>query len=201
MHEVREDTIELDEQPVFLLRAGESGDDDAPALYVHGVPTSADDWRPFLELGGGLAVDLPGFGRSGKRGDLDFTLRGYARWLPRLLDVLGIERVRLCVHDWGAAALAWAADHPERVERLVVVNALPLLPGYRWHRIARALRAPGLGEMAVGLAVAPVLRRVVRTGIVGECAPRGWLDDIAARFDQGTQRAVLRLYRMSAADW
>ncbi len=77
--EVQPHTIELDDQPVFFLRAG---DDDVPVLYLHGVPTSADDWLPFLREGGGIAVDLPGFGRTGKRGDGDFTVDGWARWLP-----------------------------------------------------------------------------------------------------------------------
>ena len=45
MNEVQSHTIELDDQPVFFLRAG---DDDVPVLYLHGVPTSADDWLPFL---------------------------------------------------------------------------------------------------------------------------------------------------------
>ena len=81
MTPVQADTIQLDEQPVHVLRAG---DDAVPVLYLHGVPTSADDWLPFLERGGGIAVDLPGFGRSGKRGDLDFTVEGWARWVPRV---------------------------------------------------------------------------------------------------------------------
>ena len=58
--------------------------------------------------GGGIAVDLPGFGRTGKRGDGDFTADGWARWLPRFLDAVGVDRVRICAHDWGAAGLLWA---------------------------------------------------------------------------------------------
>ena len=51
--------------------------------------------------------------------------------------------MRLVVHDWGVVGLLWAMRHPERVERLVVMNAVPFLPGYRWHRTARIWRTRG----------------------------------------------------------
>ena len=135
--EVSENTGEIDELPVFWRSAPADG---TPALYLHGVPTNSDDWLPFLALGGGLAPDLPGFGRSGKPGNFDFTIEGYADFLEAYLDLVGVERVRLVVHDWGVVGLAFAQRHPERVERLVVVNAVPLLPGYEWHRAAQIWR-------------------------------------------------------------
>jgi pimeloyl-ACP methyl ester carboxylesterase len=191
--EVPSHTIELDEQPVFFLRAG---DDDVPVLYLHGVPTSADDWLPFLREGGGIAVDLPGFGRSGKRGDGDFTVEGWVRWLPRFLDAIGVDRVRLCMHDWGAAGLLWAARERERVARVAVLNGAPLAGGLDLPRHARALALPGVGEVGVGLATPWVLRRRLRRGIAEDAWPQQtWFDDIGTRFDQGTQRAVLRLFR------
>src|SRR4051794_10587318 len=144
---VTEETIELDDQPVFLRRAG---DDEVPILYLHGIPTSSFDWLAPLALGGGIAVDLPGFGRSGKRGDLDYSLDGHVAFVERLLERLEIERVRLCGHDWGAAVgLRWAMSQPERVERLVVVDGVPLLAGFRWRGPARLVRMPLVGPGAV----------------------------------------------------
>ena len=58
--------------------------------------------------------------------------------------------MRLVVHDWGVVGLLWAMRNPERVERLVVINAVPFLPGYRWHRAARDLAHEGLGEVLMG---------------------------------------------------
>src|SRR5204862_101881 len=83
-----------------------------PVLYVHGVPTSSDDWIPFPERTGGVAPDLPGFGRSGKRGDLDYTMEGYERFLEAFLELVELDRVRLVVHDWGAVGLLWAMRFP-----------------------------------------------------------------------------------------
>jgi pimeloyl-ACP methyl ester carboxylesterase len=190
--DVAEHTAALDGQPVFWRSAGE---DAVPALYVHGVPTSSDDWLPFLARTGGLAPDLPGFGRSGKGGHLDYSLDGIARFVERFLDeVVGVERVKLIVHDWGAAALAFAQRHPERIERLVVINAVPLLPGYRWHPVARLWRRPLVGELAMGFTVGPTLARGLRPAFAGP-VPKDFVRGAMRHFDQGTQRAILRLYR------
>jgi pimeloyl-ACP methyl ester carboxylesterase len=193
--DVAEHTAELDGQPVFWRSAPSSPVERAPVLYVHGVPTSSDDWLPFLARTGGLAPDLPGFGRSGKGGQNDYSLEGVARFLERFLDeVVGVELVRLVVHDWGAAALAFAQRRPERVERLVIVNAVPLLPGYRWHRVARIWRTPLLGELAMGLTSRRTLERALQPAFAGPVPP-GFAAAAMRHFDQGTQRAILRLYR------
>lgn len=192
MPSLTEETLELDEQPVFVRRGA-----DAPIVYLHGVPTSSRDWVDPLAASGGLALDLPGFGRSGKRGDLDYSLAGHVRFLARALDLLELERVRLCMHDWGAAVgLAWAGENPERVERLVVANGIPLLRGFEWRGPARAVRAPLLGPLAVGLATRRVLRRLSRrASATPGPLPEEYVADWAACFDLGTERATLRLLR------
>ncbi len=196
--EVSENSGEIDELPVFWRSAPASG---TPALYLHGVPTNSDDWVPFLALGGGLAPDLPGFGRSGKPGNFDYTIEGYANFLEAYLDLVGVERVRLAVHDWGAVGLAFAQRHPERVERLVLVNAVPLLPGYEWHRAARIWRRPLLGELAMGATTRWALRRASReANVTPGPMPDAWQRSVWDHFDQGTQRAILRLYRSADPD-
>ena len=75
--EVEEHTDTFEDQPLFWREAEATG---TPTLYVHGVPTSSDDWVEFLALTGGVAPDLPGFGRSGKRADLDYSFRGLGAW-------------------------------------------------------------------------------------------------------------------------
>ncbi|MGI8729086.1 MAG: alpha/beta fold hydrolase [Solirubrobacteraceae bacterium] len=199
MTTVREETIELDDQPVHMRRAG---DDDEPILYLHGLPTSSYDWIPLLEAGGGIAVDLPGFGLSGKRGDGDYTLSGHAGFVQRLLDELEIERVRLCLHDWGAAVgLRWATDHPSRVRRLVVINGVPLLHGFRWRGWQRCVRAPVIGPVAVGLGTKRIVRRLSRGASAGPGPmPDAFVANIAEHFDLGTERALLQLLRSASPE-
>ena len=205
MPEVSDHADELDGQPVFW-RAATSAREDASAggasaavpLYLHGVPSSSDEWLEFLRRGGGLAPDLPGFGRSGKAGYLRYTIDEYDRFIERFLMLVGVERVRLVVHDWGAVGLAFAQRLPERVERLVIINAVPFLAGYRWHRTARIWRTLGLGELAMGATNRFTLRRASReSNVAPGPMPEAWLDSTLAHFDQGTQRAILRLYRSS----
>lgn len=197
--DVAEHTGQLDGQPVFWRAAGWAGADSAgraPVLYVHGVPTSSDDWLPFLPRTGGLAPDLLGFGRSGKGGQNDYSLAGIAHFIERFLDELvEVERVRLVVHDWGSAALAFAQRHPERIERLVILNAVPLLPGYRWHRVARLWRTRFVGEIAMGLTLRSAMKRALAPAFASGQVPDGFVETALRHFDQGTQRAILRLYR------
>jgi pimeloyl-ACP methyl ester carboxylesterase len=159
---------------------------DAPVLYLHGVPTSSDDWLPFLERTGGVAPDLPGFGRSDKPGDFDYSIEGYDRFLEAFVAELGLERLTLVMHDWGGVGLAFAQRFPERVDRLVLFPVVPFVPGYRWHRVARGWRTPGLGELLMGFTTRWGLRREL---------PRELADSAWQHFDHGTQRAILRLYR------
>jgi pimeloyl-ACP methyl ester carboxylesterase len=183
MIEIHEDRI--DGLPVVWRAAPCDG---PPVLWIHGVPDSGELWTPFLERAGGVAPDLPGFGRSAKRGDLDYSIGGYAGWLERFCELAGLDRVRLAMHDWGVVGLAFAQRAPERIDRIVAIDTIPLLPGYRWHPIARVWRTPVAGEIAMGLAIGPVVRRLL---------PRGRAEPVLADFDPGTQRAILRLYRSS----
>ena len=196
MPELRDHAEEIDGLPVFW-RSAPAGTDAVP-VYLHGVPSNSDEWSPFLERTGGLAVDLPGFGRSGKPGSRSYTIGEYDAFLERFLDHVGAARVRLLVHDWGSVGLAFAQRRPERIERLVVINAVPLLPGYRWHRTARIWRTPLLGELAMGATTRPLLRLLSReSNVTPGPLPEAWIDSVLAHFDQGTQRAILRLYRSS----
>lgn len=189
---------ELDGLPVFWRHADAPGGASVvPALYLHGVPTSSDDWEPFLAAHGGLAPDLPGFGRSGKPAHFSYGIEGYADWLEAFLSHAGVEgELDLVVHDWGAVGLAFAQRHPERIRRLVILNAVPFLEGYRWHWIARVWRRRVVGELAMGAMSSWALGRLSRAARPdGEPLPAAMLERVWSQFDYGTQRAILRLYR------
>jgi pimeloyl-ACP methyl ester carboxylesterase len=164
---------------------------DAQVLYLHGVPTAGWDWEPFLARTGGVAPDLPGFGGSAKPGSFDYSIAGYDRFLEAFCDAAGLRRVTLVMHDWGVVGLALAQRRPELVERLVLTACVPLLPGYRWHRVARSWRTPVLGELIMGF----TSRRGFRRSLPHEIADRAYDD-----FDHGTQRAILRLYRSAPSE-
>ena len=196
--ELSDHRAELEGLPLFWRRAPVTAAGTAQPLYLHGVPDSSDEWADFLARTGGVAPDLPGFGRSGKPGSLSYTIPEYADFLERFLELVGVECVKLVMHDWGGVGLAFAQRHPERVERLVAINTVPLLPGYRWHRTARIWRTPLLGELAMGITGRRTLGYLTRESNASPGPmPQAWRNSVLAHFDQGTQRAILRLYRSS----
>jgi pimeloyl-ACP methyl ester carboxylesterase len=161
---------------------------DAPILYLHGVPTHSYDWIPFLERTGGIAPDLPGFGKSAKPAEFDYSIHGYDRFLEAFVDQLELDRFSLVLHDWGSVGLALAQRFPERIEQLVMFSTVPFVPGFRWHRVARAWRTPLVGEVVMGATT----QRGFRRELPRELADASW-----EAFDHGTQRAILKLYRAS----
>jgi pimeloyl-ACP methyl ester carboxylesterase len=153
-------------------------------------------WQPFVERTGGDAPDMPGFGRSEKPANGDYTYRGLARWFSEYTK--GLESFSLVLHDWGAVGLITAMERPEAIERLVIIDAVPFLPGYRWHPVARLWRRRGLGELFMGLsnkwAMRLLAERQSETQVPEKVLDEA-IDGIWKHFDHGTQRAILRLYR------
>ena len=197
---VDEHTINFDESPVFYRTAEGSG---MPVLYLHGIPTSSDDWVEFLARTGGIAPDLIGFGRSGKGGHLDYSLAGLTAFVERFLAEMQVDAVKLVAHDWGVAVgLTLAARHPERIERLAMMNAPPVFGGFPWPRLVRWWRSPLVGEGLMGSTTRGMLARTLRQGSVREDAwPDARVATVWDQFDQGTQRAILRLVRSPVADF
>lgn len=100
-----------------------------PVLLVHGFPDDHTVWRKQIPalVAAGYRVIAPDTRGSGLT-DLAGPVRNYA--LPLLvadlagiLDALGIAKVRLVGHDWGAV-IAWhfCIAHPERVERYAALS-------------------------------------------------------------------------------
>jgi pimeloyl-ACP methyl ester carboxylesterase len=100
------------------------------------------------------------------------------------------------IHDWGAIALIAALEEPDRVGRMVLINTVPLLPGYRWHRTARLWRTPVVGELFNRL----FSRRGLDLGLResrGDWSPHPpeFVNLVWDHLDRGTSTAILRLYR------
>jgi haloalkane dehalogenase len=129
-----------------------------PIVFVHGNPTSSYLWRNVIPRLSGqgrcLAVDLIGFGRSGKP-DIDYRFADHARYLDAWFDALKLEKVTLVLHDWGTAlGFNWACRHQQRVAGIAFMEAL--LNEMTWDDLpedARALfqafRTPGIGEKLI----------------------------------------------------
>jgi pimeloyl-ACP methyl ester carboxylesterase len=99
-------------------------------LLLHGFPDSYELWRyqvPALVAAGFrvIAPDLRGFGLTEipRGGVAAYRAENLVADVIALLDVLGIEKVRLVAHDWGAV-IGWltAIKHPDRIDRYVAIS-------------------------------------------------------------------------------
>jgi haloalkane dehalogenase len=100
-----------------------------PVLLLHGNPAWSYLYRRYVrglaDAGfRAVAYDQLGFGRSDKpHRAREYSLERHERHLAALTEELELEGVTLVLHDWGGRlGLGWAAEHPERVRRLVVLN-------------------------------------------------------------------------------
>jgi pimeloyl-ACP methyl ester carboxylesterase len=161
-------------------------------LLVHGFGASADDWEQFVleplaRTHRAIAVDLLGLGWSERRDDFDYGWTFWADQLAGVLDVLDVERASVAGQSMGGAVAAvFAARHPERIDRLVLVDALyPRAPSEA-PLVFRALQTPVVGELALGFLAAPI--------------PPGFGPDYTARARRwyrirGTRRGMLHVVR------
>jgi haloalkane dehalogenase len=71
-----------------------------------------------------IAPDLPGFGRSDKPIDIDwYSYDAHVAAVAPLLEQLDLRKATIVVHDWGGPiGLRLAVEHPERFERLVMLD-------------------------------------------------------------------------------
>lgn len=193
---IEEAELVVDGVNVFYRRVPGEG---TPAVYCHGNPTHGEDWLPFLERGGpAIAIDMPGWGRSDRPdpAHFDYSMYGLSAFLEKCLDELEVSKRKLVVHDWGGLALIGAQRRPDLVERLIAINAVPLLPGYRWHWIAQLWRRKPVGEVLNKRVTKGSLALLLRQATGNrEPMPSSFVEMIWEHWDAGTQAAVLALYR------
>ena len=110
------------------LRLRDTGPRDAPAvILIHGFGSSLDTWEPWAKALSGkyrvIRFDLPGFGLTGPDPTGDYTDTREIKILVDLMDQLGVQRASLIGNSLGGR-IAWnfAALHPDRVARLVLVS-------------------------------------------------------------------------------
>jgi pimeloyl-ACP methyl ester carboxylesterase len=180
---VRHHTIEAGGLNFHVAEAG----DGSPVLMLHGFPQHWYAWRKVIPLVPGcrlICPDLRGFGWS------EAPRRGYdvdtlAADVLALIDALGLERVYLVGHDWGArAGFRLCISQPDRFAGFIALNTLHPWPArgplirHAWRQWYTALiEYPGLGAWMLRR---PKLVRFLLRRAVAD--PRLWRDDELAAF-------------------
>src|SRR5215217_4691096 len=182
-------------------------------VLLHGFPEFWYAWRhqlPALADAGYrvVAPDLPGYNTSDKPPRVrDYRPSVLATEVADLIVALGADSAAVAGHDWGGG-LAWllAMQHPELVERLVVLNAphpIRFLKGLRSPRQLRrswyilAFQAPWLPERLLAAGDFQALRRALRQqpSRPGAFTAQDIDRYVAAAAQPGALRAAINYYR------
>ncbi len=122
---VRHRTIEVGGVATFYREAGRY---DAPVVLLpHGYPCSSYEFRNFMPALAHrwrlLAPDFPGCGYSATPADFPYDFDGYAGFLERFTESLGVQRFVIYLHDFGSQiGLRLAIKRPERIAALIIQN-------------------------------------------------------------------------------
>jgi pimeloyl-ACP methyl ester carboxylesterase len=128
-HPILYRTIKVDEISIFYR---ETGPRDAPTIFLlHGLPTSSRQFEPlFARLSDRfhlVAPDYPGFGHSDWPDPKKFpyTFDHIAEVMTHFTEAIGLPRYTLYLHDYGGpVGFRMALAHPERVEALIIQDAV-----------------------------------------------------------------------------
>jgi epoxide hydrolase 4 len=200
--------------PDLSLHVAEAGPEAGPpVILLHGFPEFWYGWRrqigPLSEAGFRVVVpDQRGYGLSDRpQGVAAYHLDRLAADVVALADACGFQRVRLVGHDWGGLVAWWTASHhPDRVERLAILNAPhPGIVG------AYMRQHPGqwLRSLYVGLFQIPGLPerlltadrgRALRRGLTSSSRPGAFTAADLERYQEswlrpGAMTAMLNWYR------
>jgi pimeloyl-ACP methyl ester carboxylesterase len=117
----------VDGRPAFYGTAG----DGLPVLFLHGWALGQHAYKRALKrlvhLGCQVfAPAMPGFGGTPDLPSRQKSFAGYAGWIARFLDAVGVEEPVFAVgHSFGGGvAIKLAHDHPARVRYLVLINSV-----------------------------------------------------------------------------
>ena len=138
-------------------------DDATPLVLLHGTSASLHTWQGWAGALKGqrrvIRFDLPGFALTGPHPQDDYSIAAYVRFVVAVMDQLGVQRFVLAGNSLGGQ-IAWsvAAAHPQRVERLVLVDAA----GYPFEPQS----VPIGFQMARLPILAPLMRNTLPRGLV-----------------------------------
>jgi pimeloyl-ACP methyl ester carboxylesterase len=147
-------------------------DDPLPIVLLHGTSDSLHTWQGWADALSPtrrvIRYDLPGFGLTGPDPVADGGLARQVAVLIALMDHLGVERAVVAGNSLGGG-IAWQAAlaHPQRVARLVLVDASGAPAADTATAAATAPRSVPIGfRLAQQPALAPVFTRVLPRAVV-----------------------------------
>lgn len=140
--------IEVDEMNVHYRDEGEG----FPIVLIHGTAASLHTWDAWTDelkkTNRVVRMDLPAFGITGPNKNADYSIEAYTTFLHSFLEELGLEKFHIAGNSLGGN-IAWnyTADYPNKVEKLILVDASGLPTNKSQPAIFKMAKTPILNSL------------------------------------------------------
>ncbi len=140
-----------------------------PVILIHGYTSTLYTWRSNMpELAKHFSVwslDLPGFGYSDKPKEFDYSLAGYADFMVKFMDAMGIKKAILVGNSMGGGvAMESYFKYPDRVEKLVLIDSMGY-PENEGFILFTLMKYPVIGEVLMSFNYRWVIKDSLTSGI------------------------------------
>ncbi len=123
-----------------------------PIVLLHGTAASLHTWdawnQELIKNYRVIRMDLPAFGITGPNKNADYSINNYTQFLHQFLSKLHIEKCYLAGNSLGGN-IAWnyTAEHPEKVKKLILIDASGLPTNKEQPMIFKMAKTPILNSL------------------------------------------------------
>jgi pimeloyl-ACP methyl ester carboxylesterase len=199
--------IELDDGTVAHVR--DQGNLSGEALVlIHGSNASLHTWEPWVALLRDefrtISMDLPGHGLTGRTPADDYSIDAMAAFIDDVTGELGVPRFHLAGNSMGGrAAWIYALDYPERLDRLILLDASghPRAEAEEQALGFRLARMPGVSALMLFVTPRSVIQETLRAAFAD---PSFVTDEMVTRYHElllreGSREATRARFRFPLA--
>ena len=140
--------IEIDEMQVHYRDEGKG----VPIVLVHGTASSLHTWdawtKELIKNYRVIRMDLPAFGITGPNKNADYSIKAYTVFLDQFLTKINVDSFYLVGNSLGGN-IAWnyTAEHPKKIEKLILVDASGLPTNKPQPAIFKMAKTPVLSSL------------------------------------------------------
>ncbi len=140
--------LEIDEMQVHYRDEGKG----FPIVLVHGTGASLHTWdawtKELTKTNRVIRMDLPAFGITGPNTNADYSIKSYTNFLQKFLKNFNVDKFHLAGNSLGGN-IAWnyAAENPEKIEKLILVDASGLPTNKPQPAIFKMAKTPVLSSL------------------------------------------------------
>lgn len=123
-----------------------------PIILIHGTASSLHTWNDWAKelkkTNRIIRMDLPAFGLTGPNSNADYSIKSYTTFLHQFLEKIKVDKFHLAGNSLGGN-IAWnyTAEHPEKVEKLILVDASGLPTNKPQPAIFKMAKTPVLSSL------------------------------------------------------